>query len=85
MLSHVSYSNKDPKFLKAEFIKKIEAGKSFEGDEEAKSRYDSGDYCNKKTLSIGEIKKICQVLESENPEAVITHILEREFDDNDYK
>ena len=84
LLSHVSYSNKDPKFLKADFIKKIKAGKSFEGDKEAKALYDSGDYFNKKTLSIGEIKKIGKALKSKNPEAVITHILDREFDDNDY-
>jgi len=84
LLSHVSYSNKDSKFLKSEFIKKIEAGKSFEGDKEAKARYDSGDYFNKKTLSIAEIKKIGKALKSENPEAVITHVLDREFDDNDY-
>ena len=84
LLSHVSYSNKDPKFLKAEFIKKIESGKSFEGDKEAKKLHKSGDYFNKKTLSIREIKKVGKALESENPDAVITHILDREFDDNDY-
>ena len=84
LLSHVSYSNKDPKFLKAEFIKKIESGKSFEGDKEAKKLHKSGDYFNKKTLSIREIKKVGKALKSENPDAVITHILDREFDDNDY-
>lgn len=84
LLSHVSYSNKDPKFLKAEFVKKIEAGKSFEGDKEAKKLHESGDYFNKKIVSIKEIKKVGKALESENPDAVITHILDREFDDNDY-
>ncbi len=84
LLSHVSYSNKDPKFLKAEHIKKIEAGKLFEGDKEAKSLYESGDYFNKKLLSIREIEKIGICLKSKNEDATITHILDREFDDNDY-
>ncbi len=84
LLSHVSYSNKDPKFLKAEHIKKIEAGKPFEGDKEAKSLYESGDYFNKKLLSIREIEKIGICLKSKNEDATITHILDREFDDNDY-
>ena len=79
LLSHVSYSNKDSKFLKAEFIKKIESGKSFEGDKEAKELDESGDYFNKKTLSIKEIKKVGKALKLENPDAVITHILDREF------
>ncbi len=78
LLSHVSYSNKDPKFLKAEHIKKIEAGKPFEGDKEAKSLYESGDYFNKKLLSIREIEKIGICLKSKNEDATITHILDRE-------
>ena len=35
-------------------------------------------------MSIREIKKVGKALESKNPEAVITHILDREFDDNGY-
>ena len=44
LLSHVSYSNKDPKFLKRDFIDKLEKDKEFEGDNEAKALYESGDY-----------------------------------------
>ena len=51
LLSHVSYNNKDPKFLKAEFIRKIESGKSFEGDKEAKKLHESGDYINHSAAS----------------------------------
>ena len=84
LLSHVSYSNKDPKFLKREFIDKLEKNKKFEGDVEAKELYESGDYFNKKTLSLGEIEKIGKSLKAANSEALITHILDREFDDDDY-
>ena len=84
LLSHVSYSNKDPKFLKREIIDKLEKNREFEGDAEAKELYESGDYFNKKTLSLGEIEKIGKSLKAANPEALITHILDREFDDDDY-
>ena len=84
LLSHISYSNKDPKFLKREFIDKLEKNKAFEGDAEANELYQSDDYFNKKTLSLNEIKKIGKSLKEANPEALITHILDREFDDDDY-
>ena len=84
LLSHVSYSNKDPKFLKRDFIKKLDKGKAFDGDNEAKELYESADYFNKKTLSLSEIEKIGKSLKDSNKTAFITHILDREFDDNDY-
>jgi len=84
LLSHMSYSNKDPKFLKRDFIDKLEKGEEFEGDKEAKALYESGDYFNKKTVSLDEIEKIGKSLKSANPEALVTHILDREFDNNDY-
>ena len=65
LLSHVSYSNKDPKFLKREFIDKLEKNKEFEGNVEAKELYESGDYFNKKTLSLDEIEKIFRKVEKQ--------------------
>ena len=56
----------------------------FEGHEEAKKLYDSGEYFNKKTLSVDEIKKVGRELKNANNTALITHILDREFDDNEY-
>jgi hypothetical protein len=83
-LSHVSYSNKDPKFLKQEIIKKIKNGKDFEGQTEATDLYNSGDYFNKKTLTTTEITRISNGLKRDNMSLEITHVLDREFDDDDY-
>ena len=52
--------------------------------EEAKKLYGSGEYFNKKTLSVDEIKKVGRKLKKANNVALITHILDREFDDNEY-
>lgn len=84
LLSHVSYSNADPKFLKRKFIDKIKRGVAFEGDLKAKQLYETNDFFNKKTLSVNEIKKIGCALKTENNSVIITHILDREFDDDEY-
>ena len=67
LLSHKSYSNKDPLFLKQATIKQIKEGKSFEGDVEAKTLYESGEYFNKKTLTIVELTRVSQELKKANP------------------
>ena len=74
----------DKKFLKSEHIKKLEANKDFEDKENAEKIYDSGDYFNKKLLSIEEIKRVSTELKQSNSNLRITHILDREFDDNEY-
>lgn len=84
LLSHRSYSNKDAQFLKQEYIAKLEKNKAFEGDNEAKQLYDSGDYFNKKTIGLHEVENIGTTLKEANPGASITHVLDREFDDEDY-
>jgi len=84
LLSHVSYSNKDPKFLKQAIIKKINDGKEFEGQVEARNLYNSGEFFNKKTLTTSEITRVSNELKKENPSLEITHVLDREFDDNYY-
>jgi hypothetical protein len=83
-LSHVSYSNKDPAFLKQDLINKIKNGKEFEGQVEATNLYNSGEYFNKKTLTTSEITRISNGLKRDHPSLGITHILDREFDDDDY-
>jgi len=83
-LSHKLYSNNDELFLKREEINKLKKEVLFEGHEEAKKLYDSGEYFNKKTLSIDEIKKVGRELKKSNNTVLITHILDREFDDNEY-
>ena len=84
LLSHVSYSNKDPQFLKQKFIQKLKDEKEFEGDIEAKTLFDSGDYFNKKTLTIKELTRVSEGLKQGNKDLQITHILDREFDDDEY-
>ena len=84
LLSHRAYSNKDVKFLKKEFIAKLEKNKAFDGDDEAKKLYESGDYFNKKTIGLHEIEAIGTELKNANPDALITHVLDREFDDTEY-
>ena len=84
LLSHISYSNKDDKFLKRELIKKLEENKEFEGKKDAKTLYESNDYFNKKIISNKEIRDISARLKSLKPNLKITHILDREFDDDDY-
>ena len=84
LLAHISYSNIDPKFLKREFIVKLDKKSPFEGDDKARELYASEDYFNKKTLSTEEIKRVSVGLKKGNEMALITHILDREFDDDEY-
>ena len=70
--------------MQREEINKLKKEVLFEGHEEAKKLYDSGEYFNKKTLSVDEIKKVGRELKNANNTALITHILDREFDDNEY-
>jgi|TARA_B100001105_G_C22375988_1_gene437251 hypothetical protein len=84
LLSHRSYSNKDAKFLKSEHIKKLNEKKDFDGIETAQKLYESGDYFNKKILAREEISRVSTELKAVNSTIKITHILDREFDDDDY-
>lgn len=83
-LSHELYSNKDEKFLKAELVHKLESDKEFTGQEAAQTLYESNDWFNKKTLTKDRIKKVSDQLKKAQAEINITHILDREFDDDDY-
>jgi hypothetical protein len=84
LISHESYSNKDPKFLKAELVHKIKSKKLEENQACAKEIHDSGDWYNKKTLTKDRIQKVSTNLKKANVDQKITHIMDREFDDNDY-
>lgn len=84
LISHESYSNKDPKFLNAKLVRKIEAGNLDKEHAEARETYDSDDWYNKKTLTKDRIQRVsCQLKKTNKPQK-ITHIMDREFDDNDY-
>lgn len=84
LLSHRSYSNKDPNFLKLETIKKLEEGKKFEGEEAARKLYESDRYFNKKSISKEMMIQVSSDIKSALPDMKITHIFDREFDDDDY-
>lgn len=84
LLSHQLYSNKDPRFLKAEYVKKIEQDKEFAEKEAALTLYKSQDWFNKKTLTKDAIKQMNKAFKDSHPEIKITHVLDREFDDDDY-
>ena len=84
LISRESYSNKDPKFLKAELVHKVEYDKLKEDQAYAQEIYDSGDWHNKKTLTKDRIETVSVNLKKTNKLQNITHIMDREFDDNDY-
>lgn len=84
LISHESYSNKDPKFLKAELVHKIETEKLNEDQHDAQEIYDSNAWYNKKTLTKDRIQKVSTQLKEQKQDQKITHIMDREFDDNDY-
>ena len=84
LLSHELYSNKSPSFLKAEYVKKLQSNKDFPEKEDALKVYESGKWFNKKTLAQSTIQKTSTAFKSNNPASKITHILDREFDDEDY-
>jgi hypothetical protein len=84
LISHESYSNKDPKFLKAELVHKVESDKLKEDQAYAQEIYDSDDWHNKKTLTKDRIQKVSANLKKTNQLQQITHIMDREFDDDEY-
>jgi len=84
LISHESYSNKDPKFLKAELVHKIVANKLEEDQVATRELYNSKDWYNKKTLTKDRIQKISDKIKTVNKDQKITHVMDREFDDNDY-
>jgi hypothetical protein len=84
LLSHQLYSNKAPKFLKAEFIKKLKEDKEFPEKESVLKQYESGDWFNKKTLAKTTIQKTSQAFKASHSRVKITHVLDREFDDEEY-
>lgn len=83
LLSHISFSNNDPKFLKVEDIKKLKERKSFEGEEAARQLLDSEEYFNKKTIANEELIRISADIKSKQSHLKLTHILDREFDDKE--
>ena len=84
LLSHELYSNKSPSFLKAEYVKKLGENKDFPEKEAVFELYKSGTWFNKKTLAQSTIQKTSDAFKTNNPTSTITHILDREFDDEDY-
>ena len=84
LLSHELYSNKSPSFLKAEYVKKLQEDKDFPEKESVLKHYESGKWFNKKTLAKATIQKTSQSFKARNASLKITHILDREFDDDDY-
>ena len=84
LISHESYSNKDPKFLKAELVRKVESNNLKEDQAHLKEVHDSGDWHNKKTLTKDRVQTVSANLKKTNKLQNITHIMDREFDDDEY-
>ncbi len=84
LISHESYSNKDDNFLKTETIKAIKSNANFDGKEDAKKLYTSEKWFNKKSITKSAVDRISKQIKESLPRIKITHILDREFDDNDY-
>ena len=83
LLSHKMYSNKDEHFLKAKDVKQIEAGKEI-ADNTRLPLYQSDDWFNKKTLSKEAITDTNKAFKASCPDIRVTHIFDREFDDDEY-
>ena len=81
LISHMCFSNKDPNFLKVNDINKLNEGKSFEDDDAAQKLFDSNEYFNKKTIFTDEMTRVSRQIKYEQPQLKLTHILDREFDD----
>ena len=84
LLSNKTYSNRAGNFLSQETLSKLESGIDFDGRESARKIYESGNYFNKKTISKEEISRVSQAIKQSNPAIKISHVLDREFDDDDY-
>lgn len=84
LLLHELYSNKDIRFLKAEFVKKIKEGKDFPEKEESLKRHALKGWFNKKTITDVALRKTSKAIKERYPEIKVTHILDREFDDDEY-
>jgi len=84
LLYHESYSNKEPEFLKAEYVKKIANDKEFKDKEAALSLYETNAWFNKKTITKASLSKSSYEIRQTHPNIKITHVLDREFDDDDY-
>lgn len=84
LLSNKTYSNRADDFLSQETISKLDSGEDFDGRASAQKIYASGNYFNKKTISKEEISRVSQAIKQSNPAIKIIHVLDREFDDNDY-
>ena len=84
LISNVTYSNKSSNFLHQDTIHKLDKNIEFSGKDTAKNLYQSKDYFNKKTITKEEIRKSSEGLKEGIKSVSITHILDREFDDNDY-
>jgi len=69
--------------LKVDEIKKLNEGKSFEGDDAARELLNSNEYFNKKTIFTTEMSRISTQIKDKQPELKLTHILDREFDDEE--
>jgi hypothetical protein len=84
LLSNKTYSNGADNFLSQETLSKLGSGIDFDERESAQKIYESGNYFNKKTISKQEISRVSQALKQSNPALKISHVLDREFDDDDY-
>jgi len=84
LLSHKLYSNKSPSFLKAEYVRNLEENRDFSEKAAALDLYQSGKWFNKKTLAQSTLQKTSQAFKENNISSKITHILDREFDDEEY-
>jgi hypothetical protein len=84
LLSNKTYSNRADNFLSQETLSKLDSGVDFDGRESAQKIYESGNYFNKKTISKEEISRVSHALKQSNPAIKISHVLDREFDDDDY-
>ena len=84
LLYHEAYSNKDPHFLKAEHVKKIQENKEFKEKASANALYETHRWFNKKTISKEAIEKVSKAIKTTHQDIKITHVLDREFDDDEY-
>ena len=84
LLHNETYSNKQPDFLSRKEEIKLSSYDEIPEEEPNKELYESKKYINKKIVSKQAISTTSKGMKANNSNLRITHILDREFDDNEY-
>ena len=78
-LSHTIYSTNMPNYVKQDVLEKIN-----EADAHIQQMVEKGEHINTSIIFKKHLKESKDVLKKNNPDVKITHVLDREFDNEDF-